>query len=260
LSTDKVALQRIWEAAEKAKVEISSSSQTEINLQFITTDASGARHLNMTITRSKFEKPVHHLIERTRVPCRNCLKDAGITTSEVDEVILVGGMSRVPRIQQIVSEIFGKMPSKGVNPDEAVARCYDLDVDLKLGIKNISYYSIEWEKNNKTGSWVFQFSPYIENFTEVSMVDVHCCMMYPRADATRGYSGGYHYETRGMMKKLPESPNFKFHLTLNITQGGDPRSQFYLTDIGSCWKNDGRPCDGDVESDVNFRPKKTCNI
>lgn len=121
LSKDKLALQRLREAAEKAKVELSSSSQTEINLPFITADASGARHLNVTITRSKFEMLVNHLIERTRIPCKNCLKDAGITASEVDEVILVGGMSRVPRVQEIVSEIFGKMPSKGVNPDEAVA-------------------------------------------------------------------------------------------------------------------------------------------
>jgi len=121
LSKDKLALQRLREAAEKAKVELSSSSQTEINLPFITADASGAKHLNVTITRSKFEMLVNHLIERTRIPCKNCLKDAGITASEVDEVILVGGMSRVPRVQEIVAEIFGKMPSKGVNPDEAVA-------------------------------------------------------------------------------------------------------------------------------------------
>lgn len=121
LSQDKLALQRLREAAEKAKVELSSSSQTEINLPFITADASGAKHLNVTITRSKFEMLVNHLIERTRIPCKNCLKDAGITASEVDEVILVGGMSRVPRVQEIVAEIFGKTPSKGVNPDEAVA-------------------------------------------------------------------------------------------------------------------------------------------
>lgn len=121
LSQDKLALQRLREAAEKAKVELSSSSQTEINLPFITADASGAKHLNVTITRSKFEMLVNHLIERTRIPCKNCLKDAGITAAEVDEVLLVGGMSRVPRVQEIVAEIFGKTPSKGVNPDEAVA-------------------------------------------------------------------------------------------------------------------------------------------
>lgn len=121
LTKDKLAIQRLREAAEKAKVELSSTNQTEINLPFITADASGAKHFNITLTRSKFEALVGHLIERTRIPCKNCLKDAGITVKEVDEVLLVGGMSRVPKVQQIVNEIFGKAPSKGVNPDEAVA-------------------------------------------------------------------------------------------------------------------------------------------
>ncbi|THG21572.1 hypothetical protein TEA_007946 [Camellia sinensis var. sinensis] len=121
LSKDKLALQRLREAAEKAKIELSSTSQTEINLPFITADASGAKHLNITLTRSKFETLVNHLIERTRSPCKNCVKDAGITTKDVDEVLLVGGMTRVPKVQEVVAEIFGKSPSKGVNPDEAVA-------------------------------------------------------------------------------------------------------------------------------------------
>ncbi|CAL9057242.1 heat shock 70 kDa protein, mitochondrial-like [Musa acuminata AAA Group] len=121
LSKDRLALQRLREAAEKAKVELSSTTQTEINLPFITADASGAKHFNITLTRSKFESLVNHLIERTRIPCGNCLKDAGISAKEVDEVLLVGGMSRVPKVQEIVSQIFGKTPSKGVNPDEAVA-------------------------------------------------------------------------------------------------------------------------------------------
>ncbi|KAG6793039.1 hypothetical protein NC652_002983 [Populus alba x Populus x berolinensis] len=121
LSKDKLALQRLREAAEKAKIELSSTTQTEINLPFITADSSGAKHLNITLTRSKFESLVNHLIERTRIPCKNCLKDAGISTKEVDEVLLVGGMTRVPKVQDIVAEIFGKSPSKGVNPDEAVA-------------------------------------------------------------------------------------------------------------------------------------------
>ncbi|XP_077215912.1 heat shock 70 kDa protein, mitochondrial-like [Tasmannia lanceolata] len=121
LSKDKLALQRLREAAENSKVELSSTNQTEINLPFITADASGAKHFNITLTRSKFETLVNHLIERTRNPCKNCLKDAGISTKEVDEVLLVGGMSRVPKVQAIVGEIFGKVPSKGVNPDEAVA-------------------------------------------------------------------------------------------------------------------------------------------
>lgn len=121
LSKDKLALQRLREAAEKAKIELSSSSQTEINLPFITADAGGAKHLNITLTRSKFESLVESLIEMTRSPCKSCLKDAGISTKEVDEVLLVGGMTRVPKVQEVVSEIFGKSPSKGVNPDEAVA-------------------------------------------------------------------------------------------------------------------------------------------
>ncbi|KAL8540509.1 hypothetical protein ACS0TY_001948 [Phlomoides rotata] len=121
LSKDKLALQRLREAAEKAKVELSSTSQTEINLPFITADSSGAKHMNITLTRSKFEALVNHLIERTKSPCKSCLKDAGISAKEVDEVLLVGGMTRVPKVQEVVSEIFGKSPSKGVNPDEAVA-------------------------------------------------------------------------------------------------------------------------------------------
>ncbi|KAF2541939.1 hypothetical protein F2Q68_00028634 [Brassica cretica] len=121
LTKDKLALQRLREAAEKAKIELSSTSQTEINLPFITADASGAKHLNITLTRSKFEGLVGKLIERTRSPCQNCLKDAGVSIKEIDEVLLVGGMTRVPKVQDIVSEIFGKSPCKGVNPDEAVA-------------------------------------------------------------------------------------------------------------------------------------------
>ena len=121
LSKDRLALQRLREAAEKAKIELSSTSQTEINLPFISADSSGPKHLNITLTRSKFETLVNHLIERTRNPCKSCLKDAGISTKEVDEVLLVGGMTRVPKVQEVVQEIFGKSPSKGVNPDEAVA-------------------------------------------------------------------------------------------------------------------------------------------
>lgn len=121
LSNDRLALQRLREAAEKAKIELSSTSQTDISLPFISADSSGAKHLNITLTRSKFESLVGNLIERTRLPCKNCLKDAGVSLNEVDEVLLVGGMTRVPKVQQIVQEIFGKAPSKGVNPDEAVA-------------------------------------------------------------------------------------------------------------------------------------------
>ncbi|GER55584.1 chaperone DnaK [Striga asiatica] len=121
LSKDKLALQRLREAAEKSKIELSSTSQTEINLPFITADASGAKHLNITLTRSKFEALVNPLIERTKAPCLSCLKDAGTKITEINEVLLVGGMTRVPKVQEVVSQIFGKSPSKGVNPDEAVA-------------------------------------------------------------------------------------------------------------------------------------------
>lgn len=121
LSKDRLALQRLREAAEKAKIELSSISQTDISLPFITADSTGPKHLNITLTRSKFETLVNHLIERTRQPCKNCLKDAGLSAKEVNEVLLVGGMTRVPKVQEVVTEIFGKNPSKGVNPDEAVA-------------------------------------------------------------------------------------------------------------------------------------------
>ncbi|XP_057527388.1 heat shock 70 kDa protein, mitochondrial [Amaranthus tricolor] len=121
LSNDRLALQRLREAAEKAKIELSSTSQTDISLPFISADSSGAKHFNITLTRSKFESLVGDLIERTRAPCKNCLKDAGVSLSEVNEVLLVGGMTRVPKVQEVVKEIFGKTPSKGVNPDEAVA-------------------------------------------------------------------------------------------------------------------------------------------
>lgn len=121
LSKDKLALQRLREAAEKAKIELSSTSQTEINLPFITADVSGAKHLTITLTRSKFESLVNHLIEKTREPCKNCLKDAGVSIKDVHEVLLVGGMTRVPKVQEVVTQIFSKSPSKGVNPDEAVA-------------------------------------------------------------------------------------------------------------------------------------------
>lgn len=121
LSKDRLAVQRLREAAEKAKIELSSTTSTDINLPFITADASGAKHLNIQLTRSKFEMLVNNLIERTRQPCKDCMKDAGVTPRELDEVLLVGGMTRVPKVQQLVAELFGKEPSKGVNPDEAVA-------------------------------------------------------------------------------------------------------------------------------------------
>jgi len=121
LSKDVLALQRLKEAAEKAKVELSSSTQTDLNLPYITADASGPRHLNMKITRAKLESLVDELIERTIEPCRLALKDAGVKASDIDDVILVGGMTRMPKVQAKVQEFFGKEPRKDVNPDEAVA-------------------------------------------------------------------------------------------------------------------------------------------
>jgi molecular chaperone DnaK len=121
LAQDRMALQRLREASEKAKIELSNVMQTEINLPFITADASGPKHLQKTLTRAKFEQLVDDLFERTREPCRKALTDAGVTAAQIDEVILVGGSTRTPKVQQVVRDIFGKEPSKGVNPDEAVA-------------------------------------------------------------------------------------------------------------------------------------------
>ena len=121
LSKDVLALQRLKEAAEKAKIELSSSQQTEINLPYITADASGPKHLTMKITRAKFESLVDELIQRTMEPCRIAVKDAGVKVSDIDDVILVGGMTRMPKVQDKVREFFGKEPRKDVNPDEAVA-------------------------------------------------------------------------------------------------------------------------------------------
>ncbi|MBA4791639.1 MAG: molecular chaperone DnaK [Pseudomonadota bacterium] len=121
LRNDKLALQRLKEAAEKAKIELSSATQTEINLPFITADASGPKHLTMKLTRAKFEALVDDLIQRTMEPCRLALKDAGLSAAQIDEVVLVGGMTRMPKVQEMVKQFFGKEPHKGVNPDEVVA-------------------------------------------------------------------------------------------------------------------------------------------
>jgi molecular chaperone DnaK len=121
LRNDKLALQRLKEAAEKAKIELSSTTQTEINLPFITADQSGPKHLTMKLTRAKFEALVDDLIQKTIEPCRKALKDAGLTAGEIGEVVLVGGMTRMPKVQEVVKQLFGKEPHKGVNPDEVVA-------------------------------------------------------------------------------------------------------------------------------------------
>jgi molecular chaperone DnaK len=121
LKNDKLALQRLKEAAEKAKIELSSASQTEINLPFITADQNGPKHLTMKLTRAKFEQLVDDLVQKTVEPCRAALKDAGLKPGEIDEVVLVGGMTRMPKVQEVVKQFFGKEPHKGVNPDEVVA-------------------------------------------------------------------------------------------------------------------------------------------
>ena len=121
LSKDRMALQRLREAAEKAKIDLSAQSTTEINLPFITADATGPKHLQKSLTRAKFEQMTEDLLERTKEPCRKALADAGIQASQIDEVLLVGGSTRMPKVMQTVKEIFGKEGSKGVNPDEAVA-------------------------------------------------------------------------------------------------------------------------------------------
>ncbi len=121
LRSDKLALQRLKEAAEKAKIELSSAVQTEVNLPFITADASGPKHLNIKLTRAKLESLVDTLIQRTIEPCRNALKDAGLKASEIDEVVLVGGMTRMPKVIETVKQFFGREPHRGVNPDEVVA-------------------------------------------------------------------------------------------------------------------------------------------
>ena len=121
LRKDKLALQRLKEAAEKAKIELSSATQTEINLPFITADASGPKHLTMKLTRAKFEALVDDLIQKTVEPCRQALKDAGLSAGDIQEVVLVGGMTRMPKVQEVVKQFFGKEPHKGVNPDEVVA-------------------------------------------------------------------------------------------------------------------------------------------
>ncbi|GMN52197.1 hypothetical protein TIFTF001_021345 [Ficus carica] len=120
---------------------------------------------------------------------------------------------------------------------------YDLLSDPKIGLHGVSFYEVVWEKKVGIGSWVFSHKLKTSN-------KYPWLMLYLRADATQGYSGGYHYDTRGMLKTLPESPNFKVRLTLDIKNGGGPKSQFYLIDIGSCWKNNGATCDGNVLTDV----------
>ncbi|HNF17205.1 MAG TPA: molecular chaperone DnaK, partial [Leptospiraceae bacterium] len=121
ISKDKNTVQRLKEAAEKAKIELSGTQSTQINLPFITADSTGPKHLDTTLTRAKFDELTKGLVERTRIPCMNCLRDSGLSTGDIDEVILVGGSTRIPAVQKLVKDLFGKEPNKSVNPDEVVA-------------------------------------------------------------------------------------------------------------------------------------------
>ena len=121
LTKDKLALQRLKEAAEKAKIELSSAASTEVNLPFITADQNGPKHLNIKLSRAKLEALVDDLIQRTIEPCKAALKDAGLQASDISEVVLVGGQTRMPKVQETVQKLFGREPHKGVNPDEVVA-------------------------------------------------------------------------------------------------------------------------------------------
>ena len=136
LKKDTLALQRLKEAAEKAKIELSSSAQTDVNLPYITADATGPKHMNVKLSRSKLESLVDELIQRSLTPCRTAMKDAGVTAADIDEVILVGGMTRMPKVQEVVEQLFGKAPRKDVNPDEAVAAGAAIQGSVLAGDRN----------------------------------------------------------------------------------------------------------------------------
>lgn len=140
VTKDPMALQRVREAAEKAKVELSSSLQTDINLPYLTMDHTGPKHMNLKLSRSKFESLVESLIKRTIGPCEKAMKDAGVKASDVGDVILVGGMSRMPKVQETVRKIFGRTPSKNVNPDEAVALGAAIQVTIFLLLRVLALH------------------------------------------------------------------------------------------------------------------------
>ena len=145
-----MALQRLKEAAEKAKIELSSSEQTEVSLPYVTADASGPKHLNIKITRAKLESLVADLLKRSIEPCKIALKDAGLSSGDVDEVLLVGGQTRMPKVQKMVQDFFGKEPKKDLNPDEAVAMGAAIQAGVLGGdVKAVSYTHLTLPTNRE---------------------------------------------------------------------------------------------------------------
>jgi molecular chaperone DnaK len=218
LGKDKMALQRLKEAAEKAKIELSASMETEINLPFITADASGPKHLQMKLTRSKFEQLIDDLVERSIEPCRKALKDAGLSTSEIDEVVLVGGSTRVPKIQEAVKKFFGKEPNKSVNPDEVVSvgaaiqggvltgQVKDLlllDVTpLSLGIETLGHVTTKLIERNTTiptrKSQIFSTAEDNQTTVEIHVVQGEREMAYDNRTLARFQLTGIPTAPRGV--------------------------------------------------------------
>lgn len=218
LSKDKMALQRLKEAAEKAKIELSSSLETEINLPFITADASGPKHLQIKLTRAKFEQLIDDLVERSIAPCRQALSDAGLKPSEIDEVVLVGGSTRVPKIQEAVKAFFGKEPNRSVNPDEVVAvgaaiqggvltgQVKDLlllDVTpLSLGIETLGHVATKLIERNTTiptrKSQIFSTAEDSQTTVEIHVVQGEREMAYDNRTLARFQLTGLPSAPRGV--------------------------------------------------------------
>jgi molecular chaperone DnaK len=218
LSKDKMALQRLKEAAEKAKIELSASMETDVNLPFITADASGPKHLQVKLSRSKFEQLVEDLIERSIQPCRQALKDAGLSAKDIDEVVLVGGSTRVPKIQEAVKKFFGKEPNKSVNPDEVVAvgaaiqggvltgQVKDLlllDVTpLSLGIETLGHVTTKLIERNTTiptrKSQIFSTAEDNQTTVEIHVVQGEREMAYDNRTLARFQLTGIPTSPRGV--------------------------------------------------------------
>ncbi len=218
LSKDKMALQRLKEAAEKAKIELSSAMETDINLPFITADASGPKHLQVKLSRSKFEQLVEDLIERSIAPCRQALKDSGLSAKDIDEVVLVGGSTRMPKIQEAVKNFFGKEPNKSVNPDEVVAvgaaiqggvltgQVKDLlllDVTpLSLGIETLGHVTTKLIERNTTiptrKSQIFSTAEDNQTTVEIHVVQGEREMAYDNRTLARFQLTGIPTSPRGV--------------------------------------------------------------